>query len=190
MPLANTTTRWGGVQKTLHWVIALLIVAQFTLAQLAEQAGAMKRENPAAVMEQLTLLARHKSIGLTILMLAVLRLAWRVRYPVPALPVTMPSWQRGAAKVSHVLFYLLLFAMPITGWITSSTANYPVSWFGLVTLPDLVGPSRELHETFEDIHKLGATTLFYLAIVHVLAALKHQFFDKDDLLKRMLPWPG
>ena len=190
MSAANTPTRWGSVAQSLHWVIALLILAQFVLAQLAENAGALRRENPAAALEQLALLARHKSIGITILALAVVRLVWRWTSTVPAMPAAMPGWQVFLARGTHVAFYALLFALPITGWITSSTANFPVAWFGLFTLPDLVGPNRELHEQFEEIHHLCGTALWILAAVHVAAALQHHFFAKDDVLKRMLPWRG
>jgi cytochrome b561 len=190
MPFANTDRRWGGVAKTLHWVIALLILSQFVLAELAENAGALKRTNPAAAIEQLTLLARHKSLGITILGLALIRIAWRFGSRTPSDPPTMPPWQRTAARVSHTAFYALLFVLPVTGWIMSSASNFPVSWFGLVQLPDLVGADHDLHETFEEVHEVLAWTLASLAGLHVAAALKHHFFDRDDVLRRMLPWGG
>jgi len=188
MKLLNNARRWGAIAQTLHWVIAALVITQFTLAQLAENAGAMKREHPAAVIEQLSLLARHKSVGITILMLAILRLFWRTLSAVPQLPVNTPRWQVRAAHASHTLFYVLLFALPITGWMMSSAANYPVSWFRLATLPDLVAPNKDLHEALEDVHGALAGTLFVLAILHVLAAFKHHFIDHDEVFKRMLPW--
>lgn len=188
MKLLNNDSRWGAIAQTLHWVIAALVITQFTLAQLAENAGALKREHPAAAIEQLALLARHKSVGITILMLAIVRLLWRTVSAVPPLPVSTPRWQAKLAHASHALFYVLLFALPITGWLMSSAANYPVSWFGLATLPNLVAPNHDLHETLEGVHVTLAWTLFVLAIVHVLAALKHHFFDHDEVLARMLPW--
>ena len=190
MPWLNTDGRWGAVAKTLHWVIALLVLSQFVLAQLAENAGALKRTNPAAVIEQLTLLARHKSLGITIFGLASIRLLWRLASKVPADPSGMPRWQRVAARGSHTLFYVLLFALPLTGWMLSSASNYPVSWFGLVQLPDLVAPNRDLHERLEEVHEVLAWTLASVAFVHIAAALKHHFFDRDDVLRRMLPWGG
>jgi cytochrome b561 len=190
MALSNSERRWGSVAQTLHWVIAALIVVQFTLALLADRAGELKREHPAAALEQLALLARHKSFGITILGLALIRLVWRATSPVPRMPRTMPLWQVGAARISHFLLYGFLFALPITGWIMSSASNYPVSWFGLVKLPDLVAPDRALHETFVEVHHFLAWSLLTIASLHVLAALKHHFFDRDDVLKRMLPWTG
>ena len=100
----------------------------------------------------------------------------------------MPGWQRVAAHLSHYGLYALLFAMPLTGWLMSSAHNYPVSWFGLVQLPDLVAPDRDLSHDLEDVHETLSNVLLGLAALHVLAALKHQFIDRDGLLLRMLPW--
>jgi cytochrome b561 len=100
----------------------------------------------------------------------------------------MPGWQRLAAQINHWALYALLFAMPLTGWMMSSASNYPVSWFGLAQLPDLVAPDRSLKELLEEVHELLAIVLIALALLHVAAALKHQFFDRDGLLFRMLPW--
>jgi cytochrome b561 len=188
MRLVNNSRRWGAIAQTFHWLIAALIVVQFTLALLAENAGAMKRENPAAVIEQLALLARHKSVGITILMLAILRLSWRAVSAVPQLPHRTPRWQVRLAHASHTLMYVLLFALPITGWMMSSATNYPVSWFGLATLPDLVSPNHDLHETLETVHHFLAWSLFSIAVVHIAAALEHHFIARDEVLKRMLPW--
>src|SRR5262245_41754721 len=126
MALLNSERRWGAVAQTLHWVIAVMIVAQFTLALLAESAGELKREHPAAALEQLALLARHKSIGITILGLAVIRLVWRAFSPVPRLPPSMPSWQTAAAHVSHVALYFVLFAIPFIGLYCVSASEFPV----------------------------------------------------------------
>jgi cytochrome b561 len=180
MPLRNTTVRYGWLAQAFHWVTVVLIVVQLVTINLAE-------DLPRG-LQKLELMARHKSFGITILLLAVLRLAWRFANPVPPAPQGVPPWQRRAADVSHWLLYALIFAVPLSGWMMSSAANYPVSWFGLVQLPDLVGPGERLHETLEEVHELLATTLLVVAGIHLLAALQHHFLRRDDVLRRMLPW--
>jgi cytochrome b561 len=179
MPARNTSVRYGYVAQTLHWAIVALIIAQLTLAKIADGLP--------LGLQKLAVLARHKSVGITILGLAVARLAWRLIDRPPALP-PMPRWQTIAARWNHWALYLLLFAMPVTGWLMSSASNYPVSWFGLVQLPDFVGPDPVLKETLETVHEVLARVLVALAILHLAAALKHQFFDRNGLLFRMLPW--
>ncbi len=187
MQLKNSSTRYGAIGMTLHWVIVALVITQFVFASLAEAAEAEKAAHPAAALVQFQWLARHKSVGVTIFALAVARLLWRAFSPPPALPAAMPRWQVVAAKLSHYGFYALLFAMPLSGLVMSAAANYPVSYFGWFTLPNLVGPDEGLRGSMEELHHLLAFSLFVLASVHVAAALKHHFFDKDDVLRRMLP---
>jgi cytochrome b561 len=179
MPLRNTPERYGAIAQGLHWIIVLLLIAQVTVGKIAH-------EMPDG-FGKLVLLARHKSVGITILGLAILRLAWRL-FDRPPPPPPMPRWQLFAARANHAVLYLLLFAMPLTGWMMSSASNYPVSWFGLAQLPDFVAPDRDLKHLMEDVHETLANTLIVLAALHVAAALKHQFFDRDGLLWRMLPW--
>jgi len=179
MAVRNTPGRYGSVAQTLHWLVVALLIIQFTLAKIAE--------NLPLGPDKLGTLARHKSVGITILTLAVLRLAWRLYNPPPRLP-PMPRWQALAARFSHATLYALLFAMPLTGWMMSSASNYPVSWFSLVQLPDLVAPDPALKETLHDVHETLSKVLITIASLHVLAALKHQFRDRDGLMFRMLPW--
>lgn len=188
MQLTNSTSRFGPVAQGLHWLIAALIIVQYFLAELAEEAGAARRTDPSAALDQLMLMARHKSFGITILALAVLRLSWRAVNQPPPWPAAMPSWQVRVARTTHWLFYGLLFAIPITGWLASSAKNYPVSWFGLVQLPDLVAPDKGLAHDLEEVHEIFFNVLVVLAAIHVAAALKHQFIDKDGVLMRMVPW--
>ena len=179
MTLRNTPRRWGAIAQLLHWLIVLFIVAQFTLATLFEQlpAGAKK----------LTLLSRHKSIGITILMLALVRLAWRWSNPTPTLPDTLKPYERALARLTHALLYVLLFAVPLSGWLMSSARGFPVSWFGFLQLPDLVPKNKVLYEALLTTHGILAWTLGIVATVHLVAALKHHFVLKDDVLRRMLP---
>jgi cytochrome b561 len=188
MQLTNTRFRYGGVAQLLHWSIVLLIIAQYVLAELAEEAGADKAAHPAAALAQFALLARHKSVGLTILGLAVIRLVWRFISPPPGFPPSMPRWQVVAAKLTHYGFYVVLFAMPVSGLVMSAAANYPVSYFGWFTMPDLVSPNDTLKEQMEEVHETLFVVLLTLASLHIIAALKHQFIDRDDVLRRMLPW--
>jgi cytochrome b561 len=179
MPTRTEPVRYGVTAQLLHWVIAGLIVTQFVLARLSAHL-------PLGV-HKLALLARHKSVGMTILMLAVLRLAWRLGHPVPALPPKMRPIERWTARATHVAFYVLLFAMPLTGWMMSSAKNYSVSWFGLFTWPNLIGKNERAFDVLRSTHDTLSNVLFAVAVLHILAALKHHFWDRDDVLMRMLP---
>ncbi len=176
----NDANGYGLIAQIFHWLIVALVITQFVLANRAEDLplGAAK----------LATLAQHKSIGITILLLAILRLLWRLLGETPALPVTTAAWQRGAARVTHVLLYALLLIIPLFGWLMSSARNFPVSWFGWVTLPDLIAPDMQAFEFFEDAHEVAGQVLFIIALVHIGAALKHHFINRDDVLRRMLPW--
>jgi cytochrome b561 len=180
MAIRGSQGRYTGVAQLLHWVIAALIVVQFGLAWTAD-------DLPLG-MHKLALLARHKSFGMTVLMLALLRLGWRLRHRPPALPGEMTRVERLLARVTHVAFYVLLFAMPLTGWTMSSAKNYSVSWFGLFTWPNLVPQNDALFEALKTTHDWLSYALFAIAVLHVLAALKHHFWNKDDVLLRMLPF--
>jgi cytochrome b561 len=180
MALRNTTARWGILAQSLHWIVVALVITQFILARIAH-------ELPLG-LEKLAMLARHKSVGITILLLALIRLIWRAFNPTPALPDTLKPYERVLARVTHGGLYALMFAMPITGWIMSSARNFPVSWWGLVQLPDLVAPSRPLYDALHQTHGVLAWILGLTALLHAAAALKHHFVLKDDVLRRMLPF--
>lgn len=171
---------YGSVARLLHWLVAGMIVLQYVLAKMAEAA-----DEDGEKFRQLVLLANHKSVGISILTVAVLRLGWRL-YQSPPAPLPMPAWQRMASAFSHGTFYALLFIMPMTGWLMSSAANISVSWFNLIALPDFIGPNEELENLFAGVHETFAKILFLLAVVHVAAALKHTFIDKDGILRRIV----
>jgi cytochrome b561 len=179
MPSQSLPTRYGAVAQAFHWIIAALIVTQFVLANLAE-------DLPLGV-HKLTLLARHKSVGMTILMLAILRLLWRLNHAPPRLPAGMSPLEQKLARATHVGFYVLLFAMPLTGWLMSSAKNYSVSWFGFFTWPNLIGKNDAAFDYLRTTHEILSDALFVIAVLHILAALKHHFWNKDDVLLRMLP---
>lgn len=180
MPNQSPPTRYSAVAQGFHWLIAALIVVQFTLAWSADglPIGARK----------LVLLARHKSFGMTILMLAVLRLLWRLFNRPPELPAGMSAVEKRLARGTHALFYVLLFVMPLTGWMMSSAKNYSVSWFDRFTWPNLIAPNEEAFNFLKFTHHTLSWLLFTVALLHILAALKHHFWNKDDVLRRMLPF--
>jgi cytochrome b561 len=181
MALRNTTRRWGALAQLLHWLIVLLIIVQVTLAVMAD-------DLPAGV-KKLGLLARHKSIGITILMLVVVRLLWRWANPTPELPRTLKPYEMTLARWTHALLYVLLFLIPLTGWMMSSARGFPVSWFGFFTLPDLVPKNKPLYEALVFTHvTLAWWVLGAVVALHVAAAAKHHFWLRDDTLRRMLPF--
>ncbi len=173
------------VARLLHWLVAALIVAQYVLAELSE--WAKEADN---VVERLALLANHKSIGMTILALAAVRLTWRLFNKPPALPLAMPEWQKFSSHAAHWLIYGVIFCLPLSGWLMSSANAYSVSWFNLFVFPDLVAADKSLADFFHSTHEIMTEVLFVVVVVHVLAALKHHYLDKDGVLNRMASWFG
>jgi cytochrome b561 len=179
MTIRNTHQRWGAVSQFLHWLIVALIALQAAL-------GLIGLVLPLGV-EKLATLARHKSIGITILALATLRLLWRWINPTPPLPSNLKPYERFLARSTHTALYVLLFAMPLTGWTMSSARGFPVSWFNLFELPDLVPKSETLYDTLVATHAVLACCLAIVVALHIAGAVKHHFMLKDDTLRRMLP---
>ncbi len=177
--MIHNNNQWSGVSKGFHWLMAVLIVGMLILGFVAD-------EWPLSPTK-LELFKWHKSFGLLALGLAMARLVWRFLSPPPA-AVPMAAWQRAGSRFSHFLLYALMLAQPITGWLTNSAANVPLKFFGWFTVPPLIGNDKELRSLFGEIHEVLAWTLVVLLSVHVLAALKHHFIDKDMTLKRMLPF--
>jgi cytochrome b561 len=136
---------------------------------------------------KLELVSYHKWIGVTVLALMCLRLVWRLAHRPPPLP-TMPAWQRRAAVGVHWALYALLLAIPVSGWLYSSAAGVPTVYLGLWQLPDLVAKDKALADLLRLAHVALNFALLALVVVHVAAALKHHFVDRDGLIVRM--WPG
>lgn len=184
MRLRNSRANWGAVAKSLHWIVAILVLANLGLGYWADDLP----RSP----EKGYWFYWHKTIGLTVLWLVALRLLWRLTSLVPPLPPSTPAWQRIAAAGSHFLLYLALFAMPISGWIIHSAADSELALYGLLAVPDLVAASGQQAERIGDIagavHYYLFITLAVLIGIHVLGALKHAIVDGDDVLKRMLPF--
>ena len=182
MPTSTTvpvkSARYGFVAMTFHWVLALAIIGSFSV-------GWYMADLPFS-LTRLKLFNWHKWAGVTILALSALRLLWRLFNKPPA-DVPMPAWQAKAAHVTHGLLYAAFFAVPLSGWAYSSAAGFSIVWFGLLPLPDLVGPDKALAETLKQAHHLLAWGLCALVLAHIGAALKHQFIERDGLIQRMLP---
>jgi cytochrome b561 len=179
----STTTRYSTPAIALHWVLGAALVALFGF-------GLYMTDLPFSP-QRLKLYNWHKWAGVTILLLSALRLLWRLTHRPPPLPTAvlqaMPRWQVLVHSATHGALYLLFFAVPLIGWAYSSAAGFPVVLFGQIPLPDWVSPNRELAELIKPWHQISAWTLAGLVLLHVAAALKHQWVDRDGLLHRMLP---
>ena len=183
MRLRNTSANWGSIAKLFHWLIALFIIGNMVLGYWAEGLSLSPTKVEAFYW--------HKTIGLTVLWLAVLRLLWRVTNPTPRLPGDMAGWERALAHASHFLLYTLMIAMPLSGWIINSAANFPIDLYGFLPVPDLV-PADMNESAIEEVAKIVHYYLFIAICVllglHVAGALKHHFVNGDGVLKRMLPF--
>lgn len=178
----NTEGKYGLIAILFHWSMAILIIGLSVLGLYM-----VALPDVGFNKEKIVLILYHKEFGLLVSVLFVARLCWRVTQVLPRLVAHLPDWQKIAARFVHLSFYALMMAMPISGWIMSSAAGIPVSFFGLFTLPDLVGSDDHLFQRFIDIHKWFGYFLILLIFVHVGAALRHHFVIKDDTLLRMLP---
>ena len=173
----TTSARYTRVAIAFHWLLAFLITGSFAfglyMVELPFSPARLKQYN------------WHKWAGITILALSALRLLWRLSHRPPALGSSTPSWQSKASQAAHGLLYLLFFAAPLAGWAYSSAAGFPVVYFGLFQLPDFVPRSAELAATLKLTHRFFTYSLAALVVLHVAAALKHQWMDRDRLLARM-----
>ena len=176
----NTTTqRYNPIAMLLHWVLAVAIIGSFCM-------GVYMSDLPFSP-QRLKLYNWHKWAGTTILALSALRLLWRLTHRPPA-DLPMPAWQRGASHATHHLLYVLFFAVPLVGWAYSSAAGFPIVWFGVLPLPDFVPVDKALADAIKPWHGYLAYAMAALVLMHVAAALKHHFIDRDSLLSRM--WPS
>lgn len=170
--------RYHGLAISLHWLVALLIFVTFPL-------GLYMAELPLSP-DKLKLYSWHKSIGVTVFVLATARLLWRLSHRPPPLP-QMPAWQRRASQATHHLLYLLLLAVPVSGWLMSSAKGFQTVWFGLLPLPDLLQRDQAVGDALANLHFGLNLALALLVLLHLAAVTKHQFIDRDGLLGRMLP---
>lgn len=172
--------RYGPTAIALHWLMALGLLANFCLG--------LSMVDMSLSPDKLRFYSWHKWTGVTLFVLAGIRLCWRLLKPVRL--DDMPYWQHIAARITHALLYLLMFCIPLSGWIMSSAKGVPTVYLGLWQLPDLVHRDPALGETLASIHTSLNMLLAALVVLHLLAALKHHVIDKDDVLSRMLPWAG
>lgn len=182
----NTQTvpqRYHGVSILLHWVLALALVMIFAM-------GVYMADLPFSP-QRLKLINWHKWAGVSVLILSLVRLAWRLKQTPPDLPphvaANMPGWQMTAFHATHGLLYALFFIVPLVGWAYSSAAGFSIVLFGVIPLPDLLSVDKELAVQIKPWHAVSAFTLAGLVVLHVAAALKHQWIDRDGLLLRMMP---
>jgi cytochrome b561 len=174
--------RYDAVAIAFHWLLALAIVGSFSL-------GVYMHDLPFSIA-RVKLFNYHKWAGITILALSGLRLLWRLTHRPPPVPArvlaAMPPWQQRVAHVSHGLMYVLFFAVPLLGWAYSSAAGLSIVWFGVLPLPDFVPVNKELaNAVLKPLHAYAAFTLAAVVLLHVAAAIKHQFIDRDNLMSRM-----
>jgi len=192
----EAATRYDGLSQTIHWLTVALVVVLL----LTGLVGDVDPEKPEEAV-----FMWHGSLGVLVLVLAILRIFLRIARPAPALPPTMRPVERGIARLIHIAFYALLFALPVTGWLAASAEGASVNFFGVVSLPRYAstgdapaaasaledehegGPAERHESFFEEAHEVLGYTILVLAILHALAALKHHFVDRDDVLRGMLP---
>lgn len=182
---APTEPRYSRTAIVLHWALGLAVVAVFGL-------GLYMGNLPFSLL-RVKLFNWHKWAGMCFLALSVLRLAWRLTHRPPALPgrisAAMPTWQRWAHEATHTGLYILFFAVPLIGWTYSSAAGFPIVVFGVLPLPDFVPADRALAALIKPWHEISAFALLGLASLHIAAALKHLWWDRDGLVNRMWPRP-
>jgi cytochrome b561 len=179
MSLRNSNERWGPVSQLLHWLIVILIVVMAYL-------GLTMVDLP-TTPHKIFVYMLHKSIGITILVLVALRLAWRLYAGRPGELPGIPTWQSRIATLTHAALYLLLFALPVSGWVLNSSTGFPLRWFNLMNLPAIAGKSESLHSLARPLHEVLFWALLVLVLAHAAAAIYHHLFQRDDTLVRMLP---
>jgi cytochrome b561 len=175
----NTRERWGSVSIGLHWTIAaLVLLVQVPAGLIMDAVGPGTVQNAGYNI--------HKTTGIVIFLLAIIRLGWRWSQPVPLLPADLPAWQAKAAATTHVLLYLLLFAMPITGFLYTAMGGFPVPFFGLYDLSRLMPVNKPVAEILKATHDNLQYVLYAVVALHVCGALHHHVVRKDGVLRRML----
>ena len=165
--------------KTLHWLITVLLLGLLGL-------GFYMQGLPLSP-EKLKLYSWHKWAGVTVFLMVIVRLAWRVTHQPPPLPSGMPRVQQWVAHAGHFALYMLMLAIPLSGWLMSSAKGFPTVLFGVLPIPDLLQKNKELGDILQTVH--GSLNLLFALIVigHIAAALKHHFINHDDILIRISP---
>ena len=180
--IGNTENSYGIIAVALHWFMAVILIGLVAVGLYMVALPDVGFDT-----KKIWLILYHKEFGILLLVLATLRLAWRAINVLPRLVQHLPEWQKVVARFVHLCFYGLMFALPITGWLMSSAAGFPVSFFGLFYLPDLVPYNDYLFQRLIAIHKWLGYALIPLIVIHAGAALRHHFIFRDDTLRKMLP---
>jgi cytochrome b561 len=180
MQFRNGSDRFGTLAKVLHWATFLLLLGSFGIGLTMVDLPLSPRK--------LQVYSWHKWVGVTVFLIAILRLGWRYVSPPPPFPASMPRWQIVAARMSHAGLYGLLLVMPVSGWLMSSALGLKTVYLGLVPLPDLLAPDRALGQALIYVHNAFGAMLATLIGIHVAAALYHHFVLRDDIARRMLPF--
>src|SRR5699024_9188411 len=168
LPIRNTESAYGLVSQLFHWLVAALIIVQFIWAWRIDQADGLRA--------RFDLVTQHKTFGISILILAALRLIWRLFNRPPPLPAQMPRWEQNLARAGHWMLYGLILIIPLSGWAYSSAAGFGDYWWGPVDFPAIVSDSEQLESLFGKTHEWLTTTLALVAGGHALAALRHHFW--------------
>ncbi|KAF1711265.1 cytochrome b [Pseudoxanthomonas kalamensis DSM 18571] len=180
MTLKNTDTQWGMVSQAFHWLIVVLILG---LGIVGLTMGELPR-----TPKYFWVYTAHKSMGITVLALMLLRLGWRLYAGAPRPVPGTPGWQHAIATITHWLLYALALAIPLSGWLYDSASGLrPFRYFGLFEMPKLVAPSESLQDAAHQAHELLFWVLIALVALHAGAAFYHHLFQRDDTLARMLP---
>lgn len=172
--------RYTSTAITLHWLLALLLLGQFAF-------GLMLEDIPRGTPARGTYVNLHKSSGIVIGVLVLLRIGWRLTHRAPPLPSTMPAWQLHAARLSHIALYLCMVALPLSGYLASNFSRHGVKFFNLVHWLPWGPDDKTLYALFNRAHHLAALLLAIFVVLHLLAVAKHMLVDRDGLLLRM--WP-
>jgi len=163
----------------LHWMVAILIFSAFPLGVYMHG----MRLTP----DKLRYFSYHKWMGVTVFALAVIRLAWRLTHTPPEMAVDLSRWERTAAQCVHEILYVLIFAVPLSGWLMSSATGLQTVWFGVLPIPDLIDRDKALGEILLVVHQTLNWALLAIVLGHAVAALNHHFFARDETLMRMIP---
>ena len=177
--ILNSRDGWGAVAKTLHWLMAVLILSMFVLGWVA----VMYPLSPT----KLELFIWHKSTGLTLLALVVVRLLWRMVNITPEPPANESVVEKRLARAGHAVLYTLMVMMPVSGYVINSTANFPFRYFGGVRVPNLIPADKVWQDAAETVHLTVFSIFFLVVVIHIVAAIRHHTIKKNNILSRMLP---
>ncbi len=180
--MTTTVSGYSRVAIGLHWVIGLLLIGNLV--------GGLARESFGEAAEPI-IMGLHKSTGITILVLSLVRLAWRLGHKPPPLAATLKRWEVRLAHATHWIFYFMMFALPLTGWllVSAGSRKWPINWYGLFDIPYLpIEQAKATAHVFNERHEVLAFAMIALIALHIAAAIKHHVFDRDNTVERMLPW--